>query len=179
VDLVWIGSASTLQGLERLVPILERLGQAIPGLRLKLICDRFLHLVQLPVVEIPWSEEEEIPALLSADVGISWIPDDLWSRGKCGLKVLQYMAARLPVVCNPVGVQAEMVRPGETGFLVRSEREWLSAIDRLAREPEARRKMGASGRLWVEAEYSVEVGARQWLEVIEQLEGRRSGLRTG
>ncbi|HJT77636.1 MAG TPA: glycosyltransferase family 4 protein, partial [Gemmataceae bacterium] len=167
VQLVWIGSSSTLRGLEAVRPLLEEVGRRCPGLRLKLVCDRFLELRHLPVLACPWSEAREAPELAAADVGISWVPDDDWSRGKCGLKVLQYMAAGLPVVANPVGVQAEIVRHGETGFLVDSPEGWAAAVGRLARDPALRRRMGKAGRRVVEAEYSVRAGAARWLALLE------------
>jgi glycosyltransferase involved in cell wall biosynthesis len=172
VELVWTGSASTLRGLEAVRPLLEQLGQRWPGLRLKLICDRFLELRHLPVIVCPWTEAGEPAALASADIGISWVPNDLWSRGKCGLKVLQYMAAGLPVIANPVGVQAEMVRHGETGFLAETPAQWAEAVGRLARDPDLRRRMGQAGRRRVEAEFSVAVGAARWIELLEQLRQR-------
>ena len=104
VDLVWIGSSSTLQGLERQRPLWERLGARGPGRpapgdlrpvpRLRAAC----RSSPSPGARRPRPRE-----LAAGDVGISWVPDDLWSRGKCGLKVLQYQAAGLPVVANPVG----------------------------------------------------------------------------
>jgi glycosyltransferase involved in cell wall biosynthesis len=173
VQLVWVGSSSTLQGLERVRPLLEEVGKAVPGLRLKLICDRFLQLQHLPVLACPWSEEREAAEIAAADIGVSWVPDDLWSRGKCGLKVLQYMAAGLPVVANPVGVQAEMVRPGVTGFLAETRRQWQEAIRRLAGDPALRRSLGQAGRRLVESEYSVAAGARHWLRLLDGLHRRR------
>jgi glycosyltransferase involved in cell wall biosynthesis len=172
VQAVWIGSSSTLQGLELARPLLERLGAAIPGLRLRLICDRFLRLEQLTVVPCPWSEGTEAADLAEADIGISWLPEDLWSRGKCGLKVLQYMAAGLPVVANPVGVQAEMVRHGKTGYLAETAGEWTEAVGRLARDPVLRRRMGEAGRRLVEAEFSVAAGARRWTDLLRQVRRR-------
>ena len=100
---------------------------------------------------------------------MSWVPDDFWSRGKCGLKVLQYMAAGLPVVAKPVGVQAELVRHGETGFLAATPAEWADAVGRSARDPELRRRMGWAGRRLVESRYSVPVGGRLWLGVLDGL----------
>src|SRR5262249_39323684 len=128
--LVWVGSSSTLQGLEAIAPLLDELGRSIPGLRLKVVCDRFPTFRHLSVIACPWNAAREALDLATADVGISWIPDDLWSRGKCGLKVLQYAAAGLPVVANPVGVHPEMIRHGETGFLASTPAEWLQAIGR-------------------------------------------------
>jgi glycosyltransferase involved in cell wall biosynthesis len=155
VDLVWIGSASTLAGLDRQRPLWERLGREIPGLRLRMVCDHFLRFESLPVVDVPWSEATEAADVASADIGISWIPDDLWSRGKCGLKVLQYQAAGLPVVANPVGVHAEIIRPGVDGFLPSTADEWVEAIRRLAGDADPRRRMGRAGRASLEANYSV------------------------
>ncbi len=172
LELVWVGSASTLQGLEQVRPLLEEIGKSVPGARLKLVCDRFLSLRSLPVVECPWSEAGEAEAIATADVGISWVPDDLWSRGKCGLKVLQYMAAGLPVVTNPVGVHREMVVPGENGYLAESPPEWVEALTRLSWDVALRQRLGQAGRARLEAEYSVEVGAARWLEVLSRLEQR-------
>ena len=116
VRLVWVGSSSTLKGLERFAPTLSVIGRSVPGVRLKLICDRFAEFPDLTVERCVWNEATESAEIAAADVGIGWVPDDPWSRGKCGLKVLQYQAAGLPVVANPVGVQADLVRDGETGF---------------------------------------------------------------
>jgi glycosyltransferase involved in cell wall biosynthesis len=169
VQIVWIGSSSTLQGLEATRPLLEELGRRLPGLRLKMICDRFLEFRHLPVIACPWSEKSEAAEISSGDIGISWMPDDAWSLGKCGLKVLQYMAAGLPVVANPVGVQGEMVKHGESGFLVRSADEWTEAVGRLMADPELRRRMGAAGRRRVEMDFSVQVGAARWIEILAKL----------
>jgi glycosyltransferase involved in cell wall biosynthesis len=171
-QLVWVGSSSTLQGLEVIRPMLEELGRSVPGVRLKLICDRFLQFAHLPVDACPWSEASEGAEIAAADAGISWVPDDLWSRGKCGLKVLQYMAAGLPVVANPVGVHVEMVRHGETGFLAETPVQWVDAVRRLASDPALRHRMGQAGRRLLEEEYSVERGAARWLGLLDGLDRR-------
>jgi glycosyltransferase involved in cell wall biosynthesis len=84
------------------------------------------------------------------------------------------MAAGLPVVTNPVGVHPEMVRHGETGFLASSESDWVEAIRTLAESPSLRREMGAAGRKLVQERYSVEVGARMWLNLIDGLAAGRA-----
>jgi glycosyltransferase involved in cell wall biosynthesis len=171
VELAWIGSRSTLEGLERAAPIIDAVGRAVPGIALKVICDRFPRFRDMPVREVRWSAEDETAELAAADVGVSWLPDDAWSRGKCGLKVLQYMAAGLPVVANPVGVQAAMVLPGETGFLASSPEEWTAAVRRLADDPDLRRRMGAAARRRVETEWSTERAAGLWVEILRSLSG--------
>jgi hypothetical protein len=109
----------------------------------------------LPVVTVPWSEATEARALAAGDVGITFVPDDLWSRGKCGLKVLQYMAAGLPVLANPVGVHTEMVRPGATGFLPATSSAWVAAVQTLADSPDLCGRMGRAARQAVETDYAV------------------------
>ncbi|MEO6808178.1 MAG: glycosyltransferase family 4 protein [Isosphaeraceae bacterium] len=155
VQLVWIGSSSTLQGLERQRPLLERLGLEVPGLQLRLICDRFPRFDPLPVLSIPWSEPGEADAIAGGDLGITWVPDDLWSRGKCGLKVLQYQAAGLPVVANPVGVHPLLVQHGVNGLLADTPDEWVRAIQALTVDPSLRSRLGREARTSVEVHYSV------------------------
>jgi glycosyltransferase involved in cell wall biosynthesis len=155
LDLVWIGSSSTLQGLELQRPLWDRIAREVPGVRLRLICDRFPDLGPMPIVAVPWSEATEADALAAGDVGISWIPDDLWSRGKCGLKVLQYQASGLPVLANPVGVHPEMIDQGRTGWLAESHDEWVAAVRSLVADPTSRRRMGAEARAAVAVDYSV------------------------
>jgi len=173
VQLVWIGSRSTMYGVVAMQPILEQVSRRCPGARLKLICDRFPHLPCMPVLPCLWTEAGEARELAAADIGISWVPDDLWSLGKCGLKVLQYMAAGLPVVANPVGVQADMVRHGESGFLATTPQEWADAVAELAHDPELRRRMGQAGRRRVETEFSVRAGAERWNSLLQDLQRHR------
>jgi glycosyltransferase involved in cell wall biosynthesis len=173
VQLVWVGSSSTLKGLEKIQPLLNTIGRDCPEVRLKLICDRFLELTDLPVQPCPWTEATEAAEIAAGDIGISWVPDDLWSRGKCALKVLQYMAAGLPVVANPVGVQAKLIRNGENGFLVTTPAEWVDAIRALASDPALRRRLGQAARRLVETDFSIAAGARAWRTLLDGLEQER------
>ena len=155
LDLVWIGSSSTLQGLELQRTLWGRIGRAAPMSRLRIISDRFPSLEGISVENVPWAEATEARELARGDTGISWVPDDLWSRGKCGLKILQYQAAGLPVVANPVGVHRLMIEPGKTGYLPESAEEWVDAIRELAESRALRRRMGEAARASVETRYSV------------------------
>jgi hypothetical protein len=155
LDLVWIGSSSTLQGLERRRPLWDRIAREVPGVRLRLICDRFPDLGAMPVVAVPWSEVTEAESLGAGDVGVSWIPDDLWSRGKCGLKVLQYQASGLPVLANPVGVHPALIAHGVTGRLADTPESWIEGVRAFAADPAGRRLMGERARDQVVSKYSV------------------------
>lgn len=167
VRLVWIGSSSTLQGLELAARHLQAAGERTAGLELHLVCDRMADFPGVAVVPRRWSAATEVEDVAAADIGVSYLPDDAWSRGKCGLKVLQYMAAGLPVVANPVGMNRRMVVDGQTGLLADSPGEWAGAIARLAADPALRRRMGAAGRRAVEQRYSVERWGPQWADILE------------
>ena len=172
LQLVWVGSSSTLRGLEQFTPTLSAIGRAVPGTRLKLICDRFIEIPDLPVDRCVWNEATESAEIAAADVGIGWVPDDPWSRGKCGLKVLQYQAAGLPVVANPVGVQSSFVMNGRTGFQATTTEQWVNAIRELSASPALRKTLGAAGREQTERHYSVAAGADHWLAALQTLARR-------
>jgi len=164
--LVWIGQQTTLASLHCAREHLAAAARRLPGLGLRLISDRTADLAPLRVVPREWSLQGETVELAQGDIGINWLPDDCWSLGKCGLKVLQYMAAGLPVVANPVGVNRRMVIHGQTGFLASTPGQWAEAIARLASDPELRRTMGAAGRRLVEQQYSVSAWGPRLAEVV-------------
>jgi len=176
LDIVWIGSSSTQKYLEVALPFLERLADGFPHLRLKIVADFDVPTSQLPTIAIPWSEETESEALVSAHIGIAPMPDNPWTRGKCGLKVLQYMAAGLPVVSSPAGVNGEIVEHGVTGFLAESPEEWQLAMDKLVRDPDLRETMGEAGRRQVIERYSVDVTYRKMAQALDTLFGSRFSL---
>ena len=109
--------------------MLEGSAEKIPRLRLKIVADFDLPSEKLSTWALAWSETGEAQALASAHIGIAPMPEDPWTRGKCALKVLQYMAAGLPVVSSPAGVNAEVVVNGVTGFLAETPRQWCEAIE--------------------------------------------------
>ncbi len=146
IDLVWIGSRSTRKYLQRLIPVFNRLARQRSDIRLKVVADFELDGLELVQLVIPWSEQSEADALASAHIGLAPLPDNDWTRGKCGLKVLQYMAAGLPVVTDAVGVNQQMVVNDETGLVVLNDQQWLDAVLRLVDNPQLRKQMGAAGR---------------------------------
>jgi glycosyltransferase involved in cell wall biosynthesis len=106
---------------------------------------------------LAWSEATEVVAIQSMDIGIMPLDDSPWARGKCGYKLIQYMACGVPVVASPVGVNADIVEHGVNGFLATTEQEWREALTTLLRDPALRQRMGAAGRRKVEAEFSLAV----------------------
>ena len=148
--LVWIGSRSTLKQLAMLRSALEAVGRSQPNVVLRVIADADLSVEGLRVENVAWARDAEARLLAEADAGIAPLPDTPFTRGKCGFKVLQYMATALPVITSPVGVNAEYVENGRTGLWARTDEEWVRAVGALVDDPELCRTMGARGRRRVE-----------------------------
>lgn len=169
VRLVWIGSRSTLKQLEPLRKALEAVGRALPGARLRVIADAPLTLDGLEVENVAWSLEGEGRLLAESDVGIAPLPDTPFTRGKCGFKVLQYMAAGLPVVASPVGVNADYVEPGRTGYQAVTTDEWVDAVSRLASDAALRARLGREGRRRVVERYDFGVLAARVCDLVREV----------
>lgn len=169
--LVWIGQRSTVGSLLQMQRQLQAASLAC-GCELRVVSDVFPQIDNVRIVPLAWSSAAEADYLAAADVGISWLPDDDWSRGKCGLKVLQYMAAGLPVVANRVGVHREMIVDGVTGFLADTPAEWAACLSRLAGDAGLRATMGAAARRRVEVEYSVNRWQTSFAAAIDDLAPR-------
>jgi glycosyltransferase involved in cell wall biosynthesis len=157
----WIGSRASLRYLAALAAPLRAACARVPGARLVQVCNDFLDLPGVPTEKVLWSAEREAGDLLGFDVGLMPIDDRPFSRGKCGLKILQYQAAGVPLVCSPVGANLEIVEEGVSGLFASGEGEWTQAIVRLLTDRESGRRLAAAGRARVEAVYSADrIGAR-------------------
>lgn len=167
--IVWIGSRSTLFYLERILSALEPLKEAIQGLKLRVISDRFPDASNLPVERVPWSREGEIQALHEGDAGLAPLEEDDWSRGKCGLKLLQYGAAGLPSIGSPVGVNEQILEHGRTGFLARTAAEWRDAVSDLASDVKRRSEMGGAARRRVAEHFSLDAWRDRYVLLIQRL----------
>lgn len=164
----WTGSFSTVQHLDTLRSALERLAKQT-NFRLRVIGTPSYKLAGVDVEAMPWRSATELEDLSSIDIGIMPLPDDAWSKGKCGLKALQFMALGIPTVCSPVGVNTEIIQDGENGFIAGSEDEWVEKLGRLLHSPELRRKLGAAGRRTVETKYSANVQAPRVFELLRSV----------
>jgi|YNPNPStandDraft_1061719.scaffolds.fasta_scaffold03726_9 glycosyltransferase involved in cell wall biosynthesis len=167
----WIGSRGTLFYLERLEGVLRDVCRRTAGVKVKVVSDAFPSWEGIPLECKHWSYEEEITDLHSFDIGIMPLTDDPWSRGKCGFKLLQYMAVGLPVVCSPVGVNGEIVRDGENGLLARGPEQWASCLHRLLRDGQMRSRLGESARKTVKEGYALEEWAGRMARALWEISG--------
>jgi hypothetical protein len=167
----WIGLPGNLPYLARVEEPLRRLAARRAGTRLVVVSERAPASFAAPIELVAWSKATEAAALSGCDVGIMPLDDDDWTRGKGGFKLLQYMAAGLPTVASPVGVNTEITVDGETGFLASTPEEWESRIESLLADPERRQRMGSAGRRRVEERYAMPLVSRRMVELYGGLIG--------
>lgn len=164
----WTGSHSTLKYLLEIENVLEQLERKYPELIVWVIADKMPDL-SLPRLEFrKWSLETELDDLAQFDIGVMPLPDDEWSKGKCGFKALQYLAMEIPAVVSPVGVNCEIVQHGYNGYHASTNAEWLESLTTLIEDKHRRNKMGVSGRRHVEDNYSVMSNSASFLALFEK-----------
>lgn len=164
----WIGSPSTAPYLKAIESPLREFCRKFNA-KVLLIGSGKIELSGVPLEIRQWSEETEIKDLQDFDCGIMPLPDSLWARGKCGFKIIQYMACRLPVIASPVGVNLEMVDNWKNGFLAANDNEWIEYLSVLYNDAELRKRMGEAGRKKAELNYSLQNTAPRLCSLIVEI----------
>ena len=149
----WTGSHSTVQHLDTMRGALKKLAER-ESFRLRVIGTPAYECPPVDVEAMPWRAETELEDLSEIDIGMMPLPDDRWSKGKCGLKALQFMALGIPTICSTVGVNTDIIHDDQNGFIAATEDEWVEKLSRLLRSAELRQRLGHAGRATVEEKYS-------------------------
>jgi len=153
----WTGSSTTLKHFEHAIPFLLQLKNKYHNaISFKVIVDVDYTHPELNIKSTRWSTETEIEELDTIDIGIMPLPNDPWSKGKCGFKGIQYMALEKPTVMSPVGVNTEIIEDGKNGYLADSDEEWITKLSALIDSEELRKSIGHAGRLTIEEHYSLD-----------------------
>jgi glycosyltransferase involved in cell wall biosynthesis len=164
----WTGSTTTIKHFEWAAGILRVIKQKYPTINIRVISNKAPEL-DLDIDFVPWKKESEIEDLAVIDIGIMPLPDNDWAKGKCGFKGLQYMSLCIPTVMSPVGVNTEIIRDGENGFLAGSETEWIAKISALIESAELRKKLGNAGRETILAHYSIQSQKQKYLALFDTI----------
>jgi glycosyltransferase involved in cell wall biosynthesis len=163
----WTGTSTTIKHFELIIPVLKKLKE-IYGSKIyfKLIGDANFKTSEIEIETSPWKLETEIYDLQEIDIGIMPLPDDEWSKGKCGFKGLQYMALEIPAIMSPVGVNKEIINDGVNGFLASNESDWIKKLSMLIDSIELREQIGKNGRITIVERFSVESQKNNYLNII-------------
>ncbi len=145
VNMGWIGDHGSIHYMESYKDVWEAIGRKYTNVVLTIICDTFIDTKDITLRKIPWSYEREIDDLMSLDIGLMLLFDDLWSKGKCGFKIIQYLGVGVPAVCTPVGINRDVVHDGVHGLWANTKDEWIEKLSTLIENASLREK-------WVERE---------------------------
>jgi glycosyltransferase involved in cell wall biosynthesis len=165
----WIGSVTTLSFLNKMRNIFIQLSKRFCHIKFKIVGGNFSVSTLSNIISKPWSLDEEIEDLMTFDIGIMPMPDNEWTKGKCGFKVILYMSMGIPCVCSPVGVNREIIIDGVNGFLARTEEDWIEKLVLLIESSEMRKRLGMAGRKTVEEKYSLSVNIPRYLEALQRI----------
>ncbi|MCX6270208.1 MAG: glycosyltransferase [Bacteroidetes bacterium] len=169
----WTGSITTIPHLgyieSALLSVKEKYGDRI---RYLVVGDENYMNSRLDIKGLPWSLDTEKQLLSRFDIGIMPLPDNKWTRGKCGFKGLLCMAMGIPVIMSPVGVNSEIITDGVNGFLAEDHRQWVEKLSLLIESSSLRKQLGARGRETVVEHYSVNAWKNKYLELFSALTGK-------
>lgn len=164
---VWIGSQSTVNYLINILPLLKSVNQDIPFI-LRVIGAEVQD-SELEIENIKWSENTEVTSISEADIGIMPLVDSPWERGKCGYKLIQYMACGLPVIGSGVGVNVDIINCSEAGFVANNDLQWRKSLLTLLRDAQLRTLMGKKGLTAAKDIYSLQSQRRKLLSFFEDV----------
>lgn len=164
ITIGWIGTPSTTPYLKMLDGVFKELGRKYK-IKVRLIGATPYSIDGVKVERVNWSEETEVSELHKFDIGVMSMPDNEWTRGKVGCKMLQYMANAIPAVISYTPTTARIIEDGINGFLAGSEEEWIRKLSLLIENPDLMEKMGREGRKTVEEKFAVSVSIPRYLEI--------------
>lgn len=166
ITIGWSGSISTIKHFQSLLPVLKRIKEKYKNkIHFKILGDANYKNSEINIEAVSWSENTEVEQLNTFDIGIMPLINDEWTKGKCGLKGLSYMACEVATVMSKVGVNATIIENNVNGLLVNNEKEWFDALCKLIENKELRERLGTNGRQTVIEKYSVEANKEKYLEV--------------
>ncbi len=160
----WTGSHSTVQYLDELVPVLEELEKK-NDFELHVICDIPPRFQLKSLKYIPWSKQVEIDDLLNFNIGIMPMRDEVWARGKCGFKALQYMALGIPAVVSNIGVNSRIVDHEVNGCICKSPDDWKFYLSKLMTDAEYLRKLSSKTREKIISNYSLKSNTENFISL--------------
>ena len=174
INIGWIGSPTTWNYFEKILPVMKQVALTEDVSLLAMGASHNYVNTHSILNLFKWSKKEEVPFLQSLDIGVMPLNNTPWEKGKCGYKIIQYMACGIPVVASSVGANKDIIDHGVDGFLVKTHEEWRTFIKELINNKNLRQKMGNAGRKKIESKYSLKVWGPQVSEILKNISNGRA-----
>jgi glycosyltransferase involved in cell wall biosynthesis len=161
----WSGSLSTSKYFYLLKNVFQELSKT-HRFKILVIGDPDIKINGLEIEALAWKESIEMETLQRFDIGVYPLPNEEWVLGKSGLKAIQYMALGVPTVATAIGANFRVMENGVSGFLVKTDEEWISALSQLLEDVQLRKFIGMNGRKRVEEKFSLEANKQKYLDIL-------------
>ena len=165
--IVWIGSPSTAQYLMELSEVFKTLAKRQPFI-LRVIGGGIITIPGVGIESLPWSLNSEAALIAECDIGIMPLRDTPWEQGKCGYKLIQYMASGLPTVASPIGANLDVTIEDETGFFAATDTDWVDRLELLLCDAALRQRLGQTGRARIEKDYCLQQVAPRIVRLVTE-----------
>ena len=170
----WSGSITTIEHMEtKMQPLRAIKNKYGDKVYFKIIGDARYSNYDLETQGFPWKKDTEVQDMSEFDIGIMPLPDDIWEKGKCGMKGLQYMGLGIPALMSPVGANLEIIQDGTNGYLPGTDEEWMQRLSLLIENASLRERIGEAGRKTVEDRYSTNAWKEQYLANFNKLTAKQ------
>jgi glycosyltransferase involved in cell wall biosynthesis len=164
----WIGTPKTSKYLSKIIPLIRDLSDAGLQIELMIVGAKNDRQEDGCIQYYSWAEKDEVSLINMMDIGIMPLPDEPWERGKCGYKLIQYMACAKPVIASPVGINVELVSQ-DVGILAGTEKEWEHAINKLYSNQKLRIRLGQNGRKLVTDKYTIQKNHEKYYNILKSV----------
>jgi glycosyltransferase involved in cell wall biosynthesis len=164
--IVWIGTPSTVKYLEILKDVFRKLSKEYDFILRVIGAD--YNISGVNVENLEWNKEKEFLYLVNSDIGIMPLYNEYWEYGKCGFKIIQYMASGLPVIATPLPANKEIIINNKTGFLATDEEQWYFYLKKMLKDKNLRKTMGVNSRKRIEEKYTYQIWNKKYLEYIDE-----------
>ena len=166
VKIGWVGSHTTIKHFELISDVyLELKTKYNNKVEFIVIGDENYKNEKLNLQGKKWENDKEVQLFNSFDIGVMPLPNNDWTKGKCGMKGLLYMSVGLPTVMSNVGMNKDIINDGINGFLPTGNKEWIDVLSKLIEDKELRKKIGDKGRETVLEKYSKNIIKKTYLDL--------------
>jgi glycosyltransferase involved in cell wall biosynthesis len=122
----------------------------------------------------PWTDEvTSYQRSIDFDIGLAPLERTHFNASKSYVKALEYAALGIPIVASDYGPYHEFVEHGVTGFLVKTDFDWMKYLRILVEDEDLRLAMGKAARAKA-AEFTMEKNAYLWRDAYCDLVGAKA-----
>ena len=164
----WTGSFSTVPYLNLIKKVIIKI-QETYNCDLHIISSKKENLDFKNYKSIIWKSKTEVDDLKFIDIGLYPLPKEEWVKGKSGLKAIQFMSVGIPVIATDTQINRKVILNNKTGILVKSEKEWFSALKKIIENKKLRENMSKNSIYHVRKNFSVDVNKHKYLKILNNL----------